>query len=117
MSAAVKSPNPYKTHKGFGLRVHRAETAIRKLGLDKYADVHTRGFDNCFEMYDGSAVVFALMAKAKLEPDQYGQSPLTQGIQNMFSTSLDENGQFPQWEKIYQDGLLALKSPDQGSLL
>jgi len=118
MSALEKPPNPYPTRQGFGLRVHRAEQAIRKLGLNRYADVHTRGFDNCFENYDGSAVVFALVSKAKREPDQHGQSLLTQGIRNMFNTSLNVQGDFPQWEKVYQDGLAMIKAKDsQGTLI
>ena len=93
--------NPYPTYSGFGLRVHRAGNAIKKLALDPFADIYTRGFDNCFEMYDGSAVVWALMDKAIKEPDCYGQSLLTEGIQRMFSRTLEES-KYPEcWLKVY----------------
>lgn len=93
--------NPYPKQKGFGLRVHRAETSIRKLAVDPFADIYTRSFDNCFEMNDGDAVVWALMDKALNEPDQYQQSLLTKGIQKMFSRTL--NGQkYPEgWLDTY----------------
>ena len=73
--------NPYPTRKGFGLRLYHAAKAIRKLGRDPYADIYTRGFDNCFENNDGSAVVWALMHEATQEPDD--DNPLTRGIQTM----------------------------------
>ena len=86
---------------GFGLRVHRAEQAIRKLALYPFADVYTRGFDNCFEMHDGDAVVWALMDKAIKEPDQDGQSLLTNGIQCMFRNTL-QGSKYPQcWLDVY----------------
>ena len=58
---AHPNKNPYPTRKGFGLRVYHAAKAIRKLGRDPYANIYTRGFDNCFENNDGSAVVWALI--------------------------------------------------------
>lgn len=92
--------NPYQKHKGFGLRVHRAESMLRRYGHDFDYDLHTRGFDNCFEMFDGDAVVFALMHKAYAEPDKHGQTLLTNGIQRMFGGRLNKNG-FPQdWEDV-----------------
>ncbi|WP_317960426.1 hypothetical protein [Phaeobacter inhibens] len=81
--------------------MHRAAQALRNLGRDPYADIYTRSFDTCFEMYDGDAVVWALMDKALKEPDRHGQTLLTQGIQRMFSASLDGKS-FPQlWHEIY----------------
>jgi hypothetical protein len=53
--------NPYPTFSGFGLRVANAKKAIKRLGLDPHAEIYTRAFDNCFENFDGDAVVFALM--------------------------------------------------------
>lgn len=95
--------NPYPTRSGFGLRVHRAETAIRKLARDPYADIFTRVFDNCFEMYDGDAVVWALMDKATKEPDCAGKSELTLGIQEMFKSTLKGQKYPDLWRKIYFD--------------
>lgn len=103
--------NPYPKYQGFGLRVHRAETAFKKLALDHFADIYTRGFDNCFEMYDGDAVVWALMDKASKEPDQYGQNLLTEGIQHMFSRTLAEQKYPEAWLKIYR------AKPEQHSFL
>jgi len=94
--------NPYQKNHGFGLRVHRAETAIKKLANDHFANIYTRGFDNCFEMNDGDAVVWALMDKATKEPDQYGQSLLTEGIQQLFADKL-AGKKYPEiWLKTYQ---------------
>lgn len=56
--------NPYVTLPGFGLRVANAKRALKRLGSDCTANIFTRGFDNCFEMYDGEAVVWALMDAA-----------------------------------------------------
>lgn len=97
----MKKPNPYPTYSGFGLRVHCAYSAIRKLALDPFADIYSRGFDNCFEMNDGDAVVWALMDKALKEPDAYGQSLLTEGIQRMFSRTLEGNNYPKPWLDIY----------------
>lgn len=93
--------NPYPKYNGFGLRVHRAEQAIRKLADNPHADIYTRGFDNCFEMYDGNAVVWALMHKALQEPDERGQCLLTRGIQTMFSRTLDGQKYPDNWLDIY----------------
>ena len=56
--------NPYPRRQGFSLRVANAKRALRRLGRDCLADIYTRGFDNCFEMFDGDAVVWALMREA-----------------------------------------------------
>ena len=97
-----KRSNPYPTRPGFGLRVHHAETAIRKLADKPWANIYTRGFDNCFENGDGDAVVFALMHKAYTERsvDPNGRSQLAEGIGYMFRGRLSLDG-FPlNWETI-----------------
>ena len=111
--------NPYPTEEGFGLRVYRAEKAIRKLALDPFANIYTRGFDNCFEMGDGDAVVWALIDKAVQEPDIQGKNPLTKGIQEMFSTSLDGQKYPKLWLEVYENGKIihAQTNCDQLSLL
>lgn len=95
--------NPYPKQPGFDVRVMRAETAIKQLAHDPHADIYTRSFDNCFEMYDGDAVVFALMHKAYAEPDRIGRSDLTNGIRQMFKSSLNCNGFPTLWEDIALD--------------
>lgn len=94
--------NPYPKNPGFGLRVHHAETAIRKLANDASLDIYTRGFDNCFENGYGDAVVFALMHKALAERSQHParHSQLAEGIGYLFSSSLNFNGFPPLWEAI-----------------
>lgn len=86
--------NPYKTYAGFGLRVYHAKRAIMKLSCDRTANIYTRGFDNCFEHYDGNAVVFALMYEAK-----NGNEALYQGIRNMGEGLLED------WQLVYSDGV------------
>ena len=95
------SMNPYPTNPGFGLRVHYAEQAIRKLATDPYADIYNRAFDNCFEMNDGDAVVWALMDKAIREPDQYGNSHLSEGIRRMFRSTLNGEAYPADWLNTY----------------
>lgn len=63
-SMRIERRNPYATRPGFGFRVANAKRALRRLGADCTIDIFTRGFDNCFEMYDGKAVVWALMHAA-----------------------------------------------------
>lgn len=93
--------NPYPTQPGFDLRVRKAAKAIRMLAVDLFADIYTRKFDNCFEMDDGDAVVWALMDQATCEPDRFGQSLLTAGIQRMFSRTL-EGQKYPEcWLEVY----------------
>jgi len=38
--------NPYPQNKGFDLRVHRAEKAIKKLAFDPFANIYTHSSDN-----------------------------------------------------------------------
>ena len=97
MTQTVK--NPYPIQPDFELRLHRAATAIKKLGDDPWANIYTREFDHCFEMGDGDAIVFALMHRAYVEPDCYGQSRLTEGIRTMFRRKLNIDGFPPRWEE------------------
>jgi hypothetical protein len=70
--------NPYKTYPGFGLRVAYAAKMLRLLAQGKHETydpqwgwescVDSRRFDNCFEMHDSDAVVWALMHNAKSDP-------------------------------------------------
>ena len=103
--------NPYPKANGFGLRVHRAEMALRKLALNPQAKIHTRSFDDCFEMGDGHAAVWSIMHKAMNEPDAFGQSLLTEGIQRMFGGSL--NGQrYPKlWLEVYKSYCFQMQPP------
>jgi len=98
--------NPYPRRQGFALRVANARRALRRLGRDCLADIYTRGFDSCFEMFDGDAVVWALMRDAV-----NGDALLEQGIRNMGKAV------WPQWLDVYErrgddapkdDGQLAL---------
>ena len=99
--------NPYKTYKGFGLRVARAKKILIDLALgndgritktgETYSMSKSRTMDNCFENYDGSAVVWALMNTAAQEPDEYGQSLLTYGISQFLGNDFAKK----QWKDTY----------------
>jgi hypothetical protein len=83
--------NPYPRLTGFSNRVAYAERKLRELGRDPYCDIFSRKFDDCFEMGDGDAVVFALMTKATRNP------LLLQGIQRL------DGGEVPQrWQEVFQ---------------
>jgi len=86
--------NPYPTRKGFGLRVANAAKSIRKLGIDCDADIYTRGFDSCFENFDGDAVVWALMDKAV-----NGDINLEIGIKRMSNN----DRLWHSWMKVYKN--------------
>jgi hypothetical protein len=86
------SKNPYPRKRGFSLRVANAGRALRRLGHDCLANIYTRGFDSCFEMHDGSAVVWALMHQAIERQD----SVLERGIRNMGVAV------WPQWLEVYE---------------
>lgn len=92
--------NPYPKKPGFGLRLFHAETALRKLAKDPFADIYTRGFDNCFECGDGDAIVFALMHKSFAEPDASGRSEVRDGIRTMFKTCRTRDGYPEEWKAI-----------------
>ena len=84
--------NPYPTHKGFGFRVVNAKRSLEKYGRDCSYYPFTRGFDNCFEMFDRKAVVWALMREAL-----NGNRTLEQGIKNMGAQCWEH------WLKTYRD--------------
>ncbi|MCB0634219.1 MAG: hypothetical protein KDD15_31020 [Lewinella sp.] len=68
--------NPFPTYKGFGLRVAYAGKALRNYGLNpqktKVAQcIRSKSFENCFEEFDGDAVVYALMAKVYEQNDHF----------------------------------------------
>jgi len=87
--------NPYPKNVGFGLNLNRAEKAIKKLGLAPNANIYTRSFDNCFEMFDGGPIVWVLLHKAMKEPNTLGKNLLTRSIQEMFSSSLNGKSILP----------------------
>jgi hypothetical protein len=85
--------NPYPTRIGFGLRYFRAAQALRRYGQGwsaQDAGMYTRAFDSCFENFDGDALVWRLMDRARVDED------LARGIRLM-----GENV-WPQWEAIYR---------------
>lgn len=98
--------NPYPTRPGFGLRVANARRALRRLGEDCLADIYTRGFDSCFEMFDGEAVVWALMQGALS-----GDYVLERGIRNMGDKV------WPQWLAVYRGKALTKAQADAPLLL
>lgn len=85
--------NPYPQNTGFGLRLYRAKRALERLGRDCLARIYTRGFDNCFEMGDGDAVVWALVEEAL-----NNNATLKQGIQNMGKDV------WPDWLRVHDEG-------------
>jgi hypothetical protein len=91
VTVASRNINPYQTRDGFGRRVAYARNAILKLGTDALARIYTRKFANCFEMYDGSAVVWALMHEALT-----GNGLLKNGI--------ERTGSWPHWLEVYEHG-------------
>jgi hypothetical protein len=91
MTTACRNKNPYQTREGFGRRVAYARKALLKLSADPLARIYTRKFDNCFEMYDGSAVVWALMHEALA-----ANGSLKHGI--------ERTGSWPHWLEVYEDG-------------
>ncbi len=74
--------NPYPKCDGFGFRLLRAKTALEKFGRNCCAEPYSRSFDNCFEMYDGKAIVRALVERA-LRNEAEGNLALKRGIENM----------------------------------
>lgn len=78
----MRQYNPYPRHDGFGFRVLRARIALEQFGRDGSATPYCRSFDNCFEMDDGNAVVWALMHRA-LRNSATGKPELEHGIRNL----------------------------------
>ncbi len=111
--------NPYPTRPGFGLRVHYARKTLILLaqGMDRvrcnktgeiYSRARDRKMDNCFEMCDGDAVVWALMDAAARESSLYNSPDLARGIElfcgNDYALS--------QWRATYaHKGLQSLPLP------
>ena len=93
MITAHGNKNPYQMLEGFGRRVACARKALLRLSADPLARIFTRSFDNCFEMHDGSAVVWALMHEALA-----GNDDLKQGI--------ERTGSWPHWLEVYKEGQL-----------
>ena len=94
--------NPYPRRQGFAFRVANAKRALRRLGRDCLADITTRGFDSCFEMFDGDAVVWALMREAI-----NGDEVLERGIRNMGKDV------WPHWLAVYEQRDGHAKGPMQ----
>ena len=86
------SQNPYPTKPGFGLRYQRAKAALEIYGQDEFCPPYSRSFDNCFEMYDGKAVIWALMHNAVHDKNE----DLAEGIRR---TGKDV---WPNWMEIYE---------------
>ena len=98
--------NPYPRRHGSGFRVANAKRALRRLGQDCLAPIYTRSFENCFEMFDGDAVVWALMHEAIS-----GDELLERGIRNMGKAV------WPHWLDVYeQRGAYAPEDDGQLSL-
>jgi hypothetical protein len=57
--------NPYPQQPGFKKRVAYVKAALIRYAHDSSYHIFTRAFDDCFENYDGDAVVFALGDRAK----------------------------------------------------
>jgi len=94
--------NPYKKEKGFYNRVNSATNRLLKYGIywniDNYGKLHCRAMDNCFEMGDGSAVVWQLMDKAQSDGE------LMQDIKNFCGNPEC----FASWEQTYARNQTAL---------
>ncbi len=85
--------NPFPTQPGFAARVAYAKRALRRFGENYAAAPYSRRFDDCFEMFDGDAVVFALMHATIA-----GDTLLERGIRNMGAAV------WPQWSAIHLAG-------------
>lgn len=92
--------NPCPTQEGFELRLAYASKALMQRGVipDYNRGIYEhdltarRAFDNCFENFDGNAVVFALMEKAQRIPQ------LMAGIVSMGGTMLED------WGRVHAQG-------------
>ena len=84
--------NPYPRKPGFGIRYRRAKLAYEIYGRDYSRKPYSRAIDNCFEMDDGDAVVWALMKDAIAG----GNIDLAEGIQR---TGKDV---WPHWLEVYE---------------
>jgi len=99
------SQNPYLTRPGFGLRYSRAKAALEIFGQDEFSRPYSRAFDNCFEMFDGDAVVWALMHDATAN----NNDELAEGIRRMGKDV------WSQWLEVYeQRGIFAPRHEQLG---
>lgn len=78
----MRHRNPYPRQDDFGLRFLRAKALLERFGRDCFKAPYSPSFDNCFEMFDGKAVVWALM-DAALRNEANGEPHLAQGIRSM----------------------------------
>jgi hypothetical protein len=83
-------PNPYTKRAGFSRRFAYAKRRLEAFGRDCFKRPYSRGFDNCFEMFDGEAIVWALMHHAI-----NGNVDLMMGIRNMGKDV------WPRWSAVY----------------
>jgi len=90
-----KRLNPYPKRRGFGFRYLRAKALLERYGRDCLAQPYSRSFDNCFEMYDGDAIVWALMRTA-LRNEASGDPSLAQGIRRLGKSV------WPDWLRVYE---------------
>ncbi|MCG8327758.1 MAG: hypothetical protein MI974_08745 [Chitinophagales bacterium] len=80
--------NPFRTYKGFYIRVNYIADIIRAYGANPTSRVNrqriynNRKFDDCFESSDGDALVYALMEKVI----EQGDHTLEKGIEAMGAT-------------------------------
>ena len=88
----TEKQNPYPRKSGFGLRVHYARQALEVFGRDVNAPPYSRAFENCFEMFDGDAVVWALMHSAIVN----NNGDLAEGIGRMGKAV------WPHWLEVYE---------------
>ena len=85
--------NPYSVRPGFSGRVADAAEALRRLASNPLnrASVQARNFDNCFEMWDGNAVIWELVNRA-----HEGDELLARGIAALGPTVWHD------WCEIYE---------------
>jgi len=84
--------NPYPTQPGFGLRVKHAKAVLEIYGQDEFSKPYSRTFENCFEMFDGDAVVWSLMHDAIAR----NNGDLAEGIKRMGKNV------WPHWLEVYE---------------
>jgi hypothetical protein len=84
--------NTYPKQEGFQKRVYFARNALIQYAIDSHYDIFTRAFDDCFENFDGDAVVFALAERAKKDA-RNGDNLLLKGMKKVFGNNPDSWGQ------------------------
>jgi hypothetical protein len=87
--------NPYPKRKGFGFRYLRAKALLERYGRNCLARPCCRSFDNCFENFDGDAVVWALM-RAAVRNEAAGDPCLGEGIRRLGKIV------WPEWMRVYE---------------